>query len=59
MGQIATFIDQLHLSYNEVFCIIPYRNLVLMQMDKLREVYGETLEEVEEDTFFATKKILQ
>lgn len=34
MGQIATFIDTLHLSYNEVVNVIPYRNLVIMQRDK-------------------------
>lgn len=29
--------ENLHLSYKEVFEVIPYRNLVIMQKDKLRE----------------------
>nr|DAZ44127.1 MAG TPA: hypothetical protein [Caudoviricetes sp.] len=39
-GQIATFCDNLCLSYHEVVYEIPYRNLILMQKDKLRTVYG-------------------
>lgn len=46
LGQIATFMDTLHLSYSEVWDIIPYRNLVIMQHDKLRVCYGEKLVEV-------------
>lgn len=45
-GQIATFIENLHLSYDEVVYKIPYRNLLMMQKDKLRAVYGEVLKEV-------------
>nr|DAN23191.1 MAG TPA_asm: hypothetical protein [Bacteriophage sp.]DAU16288.1 MAG TPA: hypothetical protein [Bacteriophage sp.] len=33
-------IDTLHLSYTEVFEVIPYRNLLMMQRDKLHAVYG-------------------
>lgn len=40
MGQIATFIDTLHLSYNEVVNVIPYRNLVIMQRDKQHVCMG-------------------
>lgn len=40
MGQIATFMDTLHLSYREVVYEIPYRTLLLMQKDKLRPCYG-------------------
>ena len=32
--------DNLHLSYREVVNEIPYRNLVIMQKDKLHTVYG-------------------
>ena len=32
--------ENLHLSYEEVVRKIPYRNLVLMQKDKLHEVHG-------------------
>lgn len=40
LGQIATFMDALHLSYNEVVNVIPYRNLIIMQKDKLHVCYG-------------------
>ena len=40
LGQIATFMDSLHLSYKEVYEEIPYRNLVIMSKDKLHVVYG-------------------
>ena len=44
LGQIASFIENLHLSYDEVVYKIPYRNLVIMQKDKLHTVYdGEVL----------------
>lgn len=39
-GQIAHLVDTLHLSYTEVFEVIPYRNLLMMQRDKLHAVYG-------------------
>ena len=39
-GQIAHLVDTLHLSYKEVFEVIPYRNLLMMQRDKLHAVYG-------------------
>lgn len=35
--------DSLHLSYEEVVYKIPYRNLVIMQKDKLHEVYGQVV----------------
>lgn len=41
LGQIASFMETLHLSYDEVVYKIPYRNLILLQKDKLRTVYGE------------------
>lgn len=47
--------ESLHLSYDEVVYKIPYRNMVIMQKDKLHTVYGEALEEVSEDEFFKTK----
>lgn len=33
--------EVLHLSYDEVVLKIPYRNLIIMQKDKLHMVYGE------------------
>lgn len=38
--------ESLHLTYDEVVDRIPYRDLVLMQKDKLHVVYGDTVEEV-------------
>ncbi|CAG9884398.1 hypothetical protein BOVA711_4883 [Bacteroides ovatus] len=47
--------ESLHLSYNEVIYKIPYRNLVIMQKDKLHTSYGDVMEEVSEDEFFRRK----
>jgi len=47
--------DSLHLSYKEVTEKIPYRNLVIMQRDKLHISYGDVMEEVSEDEFFRRK----
>lgn len=56
LGQIASFMDSLHLSYDEVVCKIPYRNLIIMQKDKLHAVYdGEVLKEVSDKDFFKGK----
>jgi len=35
LGQVATFMDTLHVTYREAFEEIPYRNLVIMSMDKM------------------------
>lgn len=35
LGQVATFMDTLHLTYDEVWEKIPYRNLLLMTKDKM------------------------
>jgi hypothetical protein len=55
LGQIATFMDNLHLSYDEVLHKIPYRNLVIMQKDKLHICYGEVMKEVSEEEYFKIK----
>lgn len=44
LGQVASFMENLHLSYKEVHEIIPYRNLIIMQKDKQHEVNGEVME---------------
>ena len=44
--------EVLHLSYDEVVFKIPYRNLIIMQKDKLHTVYGDVLQEVNEEEFF-------
>lgn len=38
--------ENLHLAYAEVLDAIPYRNLVVMQMDKMHAVCGELEKEV-------------
>ncbi|MCR5697771.1 MAG: hypothetical protein K6G73_12430 [Marinilabiliaceae bacterium] len=49
--------DNLHLTYHEVMEEIPYRNLLLMQRDKLRVAYGEVQREVSDEEFFRMKNI--
>jgi len=47
---------ELGLTYDEVVRRIPYRNLVIMQKDKLHPVYGgKVLEEVDDDSYFASR----
>lgn len=48
--------DVLHLSYDEVVNKIPYRNLVIMQKDKLRVCYGERMQEVTDSDMFKDRK---
>lgn len=55
MGQIASFVENLHLSYDEVLDKIPYRNLVIMQKDKQRIAHGDVLREVSDSEFFKGK----
>jgi hypothetical protein len=47
--------DTLHLSYDEVMEKIPYRNLMVMQRDKLRVAYGDVLKEVTPDQLFGER----
>ena len=46
LGQIASFMESLKLSYHDVVYEIPYRNLLLMQKDKLHVVYGTKVNKV-------------
>ncbi|WP_165021470.1 hypothetical protein [Dysgonomonas sp. ZJ279] len=55
-GQIATFIDNLHLSYKEVFEVIPYRNLIMMQQNKLHEAFGDIMKKTSSNELFANIK---
>lgn len=56
LGQIATFQESLHLSYHEVLNEIPYRNLIIMQKDKLRTLYNsEKMVEMSDEEFFRNK----
>lgn len=49
--------DGLNLSYGEVWDGIPYRNLLLMQKDKLRPVYdGDVMHEMDEAEYMQRYK---
>lgn len=54
-GQIATYMENLHLSYSEVLEVIPYRNILAMQQDKLREATGELVQKVSSRELFGNK----
>lgn len=56
MGQIASFMENLHLTYKEVLEEIPYRNLVIMQKDKLHIADGDVMQEVSDAEFFKNRK---
>lgn len=53
---MATLIENLHLTYDEVFRKIPYRTLILMLKDKQHTTTGDVYQEVDEETFFASKQ---
>lgn len=59
MGQVATFMESLHLSYPEVMDVIPYRNLLLMQKDKVHIVYGTIVKRVSAKDKLAAMKAKQ
>ena len=47
--------ETLHLTYREVLEEIPYRNLVIMQKDKLHVASGDVMREVTDEEFFKGK----
>lgn len=51
--------ENLHLSYREVVEEIPYRNLLIMQKDKLHVVYGDKIEEVTARSMAGRKNIIR
>ena len=55
-GQIATFIDGLHLTYKEVTEEIPYRVLLLMSKDKQRIVTGAKVNKTTGKEMMARRK---
>lgn len=57
LGQVATFMDNLHLTYSEVLDGIPYRNLLLMQRDKAHVVYGTLVRRVSARDRLAEKAV--
>jgi len=59
LGQIATFMDGLHLSYTEVFEVIPYRNLLMMQKDKLHVAYGTVVRKGSGKEMAERRKVIQ
>ena len=46
----------MELPYTEVVDVIPYRNLVIMQKDKIRVAYGDVMQEVTDAEFFKNRK---
>ena len=46
LGQIATLMENLHLSYDEVVYKIPYRTLLVMQKDKLHPCIGVKIKKI-------------
>lgn len=56
LGQIASFIESLHLPYDEVVYKIPYRNMVIMQKDKLHTAYGDVMKEVLDEDMFKNRE---
>ena len=57
VGQIASFMEALSLSYHEVVYEIPYRTLLLMSKDKARVAVGEVYHETTDEDFFKEKGI--
>lgn len=48
--------ETLHLTYDEVVFKIPYRNLLVMQRDKIHVVYdSDSMQEVTDEDFFKQK----
>lgn len=39
--------EELHISYHEAIYEIPYRNILLMQKDKLHEVHGDIIKKTD------------
>lgn len=56
MGQIATIMENLHLSYKEVVDEIPYRTLMMMQADKVRILTGTIVKKMSGKDF-ASRRI--
>ena len=56
LGQIASFMESLGLSYHEVVYEIPYVNLMIMSKDKLHVVYGEKINKISGKEMAARRK---
>ena len=55
-GQITSFMDSLHLSYDEVVYKIPYRLLQLMMRDKPHEAVGTVVRKISGKEMAARRK---
>jgi len=56
VGQIVSFMDSLHLSYDEVVYRIPYRVLQLMMRDKPHEAFGTVVKKTSGREMAARRK---
>lgn len=56
LGQIASFIESLGLSYDEVVYKIPYRNLLVMSKDKIRACTGVKVQKTSGKDMAARRK---
>ncbi|WP_162614330.1 hypothetical protein [Bacteroides sp. An19] len=54
---MASFMETLHLTYDEVVNKIPYRNLLLMQKDKLHVVNGVKVNKVKGKDMAARRRM--
>ena len=59
IGQVATFMENLHLNHKEVFEEIPYIGLLLMSADKLRVEYPKEGKEGDEKEVLSGKELLK
>ena len=59
IGQVATFMENLHLNHKEVFEEIPYIGLLLMSADKLRVEYPKESKEGDEKEELSGKELLK
>ena len=56
LGQVATFMEALHLTRREVVEEIPYRTLLIMSRDKLHVATGDVWREMTPEEFEQMKK---
>jgi hypothetical protein len=55
LGQIASFMESLNLTYREVFEVIPYCTLIIMQKDKLHEAFGDIIKKTSSSELMGNK----
>lgn len=57
LGQVATLIESLHLTYDEVVNRIPYKTLLIMQKDKAQSVSTDDIVQRVSGRDFAARRI--